>query len=93
MAQIEVESVEKTFVVNNGTSTQALLPTSFDVQPGEFVSLVGPSGCGKSTLMKLVTGLQFPRTGIISVAGSRLKGPLKIAGMAFQASSPIASRN
>jgi NitT/TauT family transport system ATP-binding protein len=37
--------------------------------------------------MKLVTGLQIPRAGAVSVAGSRLNGPLKIAGMAFQAAN------
>ena len=47
--------------------------------------MVGPSGCGKSTLMKLVTGLQFPQTGSIGVGGQKVTGPLKIAGMAFQA--------
>ena len=47
--------------------------------------MVGPSGCGKSTLMKLVTGLQLPQGGSISVGGRKVVGPLKIAGMAFQA--------
>jgi NitT/TauT family transport system ATP-binding protein len=35
---------------------------SYDVRPGEFVSLVGPSGCGKSTLLRLMAGL-IPLTG------------------------------
>lgn len=52
---------------------------------GEFAAVVGPSGCGKSTLMKLATGLQFPQKGTVSVAGSRVTKPVKIAGMAFQA--------
>jgi NitT/TauT family transport system ATP-binding protein len=58
---------------------------SLSIGKGEFAAVVGPSGCGKSTLMKLVTGLQFPRAGSITVAGSAVSGPLKIAGMAFQA--------
>ena len=55
------------------------------VDEGEFAAVVGPSGCGKSTLMKLVTGLQFPKAGRIGVGGRSVVGPLKIAGMAFQA--------
>ena len=55
------------------------------IAEGEFAAVVGPSGCGKSTLMKLVTGLQFPRAGKVMVGGERVTGPLKIAGMAFQA--------
>jgi NitT/TauT family transport system ATP-binding protein len=30
---------------------------SFDIQPGEFVSLIGPSGCGKSTLLRAIAQL------------------------------------
>src|SRR5262245_354266 len=35
--------------------------------------------------MKLVTGLQSPQAGTINVGGQKVVGPLKIAGMAFQA--------
>ena len=31
---------------------------SFDVAPGEFVSVIGPSGCGKSTLFNVIAGLE-----------------------------------
>ncbi|MCP4379891.1 MAG: ABC transporter ATP-binding protein [Hyphomicrobiales bacterium] len=55
------------------------------VDRGEFAAVVGPSGCGKSTLMKLATGLQFPQSGVITVAGEVVDKPVKIAGMAFQA--------
>lgn len=30
---------------------------SFEVEKGEFISLLGPSGCGKSTLLKAVAGI------------------------------------
>ena len=63
----------------------ALDKLTLSIDEGEFAAVVGPSGCGKSTLMKLVTGLQFPLSGAVSVAGSEVNGPLKIAGMAFQA--------
>jgi NitT/TauT family transport system ATP-binding protein len=54
------------------------------IAEGEFAAVVGPSGCGKSTLMKLVTGLVRPNAGRVSVAGAEVRGPVKIAGMAFQ---------
>ena len=60
---------------------------NLSINEGEFAAVVGPSGCGKSTLMKLVTGLQFPQEGTITVGGQKVTGPLKIAGMAFQAPS------
>src|SRR4030095_8419950 len=57
---------------------------TLNVRRGEFAAVVGPSGCGKSSLMKLVTGLIPPDSGSIVIFGDRVKGPVKIAGMAFQ---------
>jgi NitT/TauT family transport system ATP-binding protein len=37
--------------------------------PGEFVCLLGASGCGKSTLLALVTGLDLPSAGSVTVPG------------------------
>ena len=84
-AFVEIDNV--THVYGGDSGVVAVDRLSLSIAEGEFAAVVGPSGCGKSTLMKLVTGLQFPRAGSISVAGSRLNGPLKIAGMAFQAPS------
>ncbi|MEN9823082.1 MAG: transporter [Actinomycetota bacterium] len=52
--------------------THALSQTSFDVRPGEFVTVVGPSGCGKSTLLKIASGLHDPTTGSVSVDRSKV---------------------
>jgi NitT/TauT family transport system ATP-binding protein len=60
---------------------------NLQVKQGEFIAIVGPSGCGKSTFMKLTTGLRKPSRGDIFVDGEPVNGPLKISGMAFQASS------
>jgi ABC-type sugar transport system ATPase subunit len=35
---------------------------SFAVSPGQLLVLLGPSGCGKSTTLRLVAGLDEPRT-------------------------------
>jgi len=60
---------------------------NLQVKQGEFIAIVGPSGCGKSTFMKLTTGLRKPSRGDIFVDGEPVNGPLRISGMAFQASS------
>jgi ABC-type nitrate/sulfonate/bicarbonate transport system ATPase subunit len=43
---------------------------SFDVAPGEFVSVIGPSGCGKSTLFNVLAGLREPDRGAVLVDGA-----------------------
>lgn len=56
----------------------------FQVQEGEFLSVVGPSGCGKTTLLKLIAGLEQPTTGEIYLAGERVKQPNRNVGFVFQ---------
>jgi NitT/TauT family transport system ATP-binding protein len=47
--------------------THAIDDVSFDVNSGEFVTVVGPSGCGKSTLLRVASGLEQATTGFVSV--------------------------
>ena len=49
--------------------TRIIAPTSVDVAPGQFVSLLGPSGCGKSTILSMIAGLDQPSTGEVTVGG------------------------
>lgn len=51
----------------------ALCDISFQVEEGEFVSVVGPSGCGKSTLLSLLCRLLEPEEGEIRINGRPLK--------------------
>lgn len=49
---------------------QILNNISFDVQQGEFLSLLGSSGCGKTTLLKLLVGIETQTTGAIYKSGT-----------------------
>ena len=60
---------------------------SFEVRPGEFLSVIGPSGCGKSTLFNVIGGLLGQHQGIVSVGGETISGPHKSIGMVFQEES------
>jgi putative ABC transport system ATP-binding protein len=45
---------------------------SLNVGDGEFVSLVGKSGCGKTTLLSLLSGLESPSSGRVTIAGKEI---------------------
>src|SRR3974390_794083 len=60
---------------------------SFEVKPGDFLSVIGPSGCGKSTLFNVIGGLLGQHQGVVSVAGETISGPHKSIGMVFQEES------
>ena len=51
-----VENIVKRFETQDGVLT-AVDDVSFNVVPGEFLSVIGPSGCGKSTLFNVIGGL------------------------------------
>ncbi len=53
MALIECRNVEKAFEYRGG-QTFALRQITFDIEPGELVTIMGPSGAGKSTLLNIL---------------------------------------
>jgi NitT/TauT family transport system ATP-binding protein len=69
---ITFDHVSKRFF-KKGKPLQALGDGHFDVQPGEFVSVVGPSGCGKSTLLNITAGLMKPSSGTVLYKGAPVK--------------------
>ena len=63
----------------------AISDATFDVAPGELVSLVGPSGCGKTTLLKILAGLQAPDSGEARIGSATHPfDPFRDIGMVFQ---------
>lgn len=50
--------------------TKILEEISFDVQPGEIVTLLGQSGCGKTTILRSIAGLQREHGGNICIGNA-----------------------
>lgn len=50
----------------------ALKGISFDVQKGDFVTLIGSNGAGKSTVLRAISGLVNPNQGEIHFNGQRI---------------------
>ena len=56
MQILQLNKVGLTYFSTNG-ETEALKDITFEVDKGEFVSIVGPSGCGKTTILSLISGI------------------------------------
>jgi putative ABC transport system ATP-binding protein len=52
--------------------TSALRGVNFDIDRGEWVSVIGPSGSGKSTLLNILGALDHPSEGTIIVEGTNM---------------------
>lgn len=63
---LSVKNLSKTYSSGQG-KVAALNDISFQVEPGEFASIIGKSGSGKSTLLSLLGALDSPSSGEIYV--------------------------
>lgn len=66
---VAVNGLRKVYAAADGTPVTAVSRLSFQIEPGEQVSLVGRTGCGKSTLFRLLAGLEAPTGGSVRIAG------------------------
>ncbi len=69
---IQVENLFKFFPTSEG-QTPVLRDVSFRVEEGEFVCVMGPSGSGKTTLLHILSGLDAPSAGSVSLRGRNLQ--------------------
>ncbi len=65
---IKMKNVSRTYQMGE-EEVHALRGISFEVQQGEFLSIMGPSGSGKSTCMNMIGCLDRPSGGIVEIGG------------------------
>ena len=65
---IKMKNVSRTYQMGE-EEVHALRGISFEVQQGEFLSIMGPSGSGKSTCMNMIGCLDRPSGGIVDIGG------------------------
>jgi putative ABC transport system ATP-binding protein len=68
---IKLNKLTKVYRTDEVEST-ALNEVSFEINQGEFVSIMGPSGCGKSTLLNILGMLDKPESGSYEFLGNEV---------------------
>jgi len=88
--RVNVNGLGKTFQTMDGR-VDAIQDLSFEVEPGQFYTLLGPSGCGKSTTLRCLAGLERPDQGEIRIGDRVVSSPTvflppneRPIGMVFQ---------
>jgi NitT/TauT family transport system ATP-binding protein len=84
-ARVQLNRATKRFVSPSGVAFTALHDVTLTIEPGEFCAIVGPTGCGKSTTLGMVSGLEPPSAGTVTVGGQPVHGVMPGSGFMFQA--------
>jgi len=71
VALIEMRQLEKVYSTGK-VDFQVLKGIDLDINEGEITAFMGPSGCGKSTMLNMVTGIDRPTGGSVTIGGERV---------------------
>ena len=75
MSGLEIKGVSMRYALPGGGGIQALKDVSFNLAPGEILTVLGPSGCGKTTLLNLIAGFFAPTGGQMALNDAPIQGP------------------
>ncbi len=85
MKSLTIEHLQKTyFDPFADKQVTAIKDLSFEIEAGDFVSIVGPSGCGKTTMLNMIAGFLPATGGEIRIDGRAVSGPGADRGVVFQ---------
>ena len=68
---VNFKGVSKSYYGKN--KVDVLENLDLEIRKGEFVVLLGPSGVGKTTLIGMISGIEQPTEGSLTVGGNRLE--------------------
>ena len=67
MSRIELKHIDKFYGDNH-----VLRDINLVIEDGDFMTLLGPSGCGKTTTLRVVSGLEKPQNGVMTIDGTEM---------------------
>ncbi len=70
-ALITLRGIERSYY-EGGRPRSVLNGLDLDVRHGEWIALVGRSGCGKSTLLNVISGIDLPDRGDVTINGQNI---------------------
>jgi putative ABC transport system ATP-binding protein len=68
MSIVTLKDVKKTYPLGK-TEVKAIQGVSFDIEKGDFISIIGPSGSGKSTILNMIGCIDVPTEGTLTING------------------------
>ena len=67
MSKIVLEHIDKYY-----GDSHVLKDINLTIEDGDFMTLLGPSGCGKTTTLRVISGLEKPQNGIMTIDGVKM---------------------
>lgn len=67
MGRIELKNIDKYYGTNH-----VLKNLNLTIEDGDFMTLLGPSGCGKTTTLRIISGLEKPQNGTMTMDGKEV---------------------
>ncbi|MFW9966663.1 MAG: ABC transporter ATP-binding protein [Candidatus Thorarchaeota archaeon] len=83
---VQISDLQKEYKMGE-TTVHALRGVSLDIADGEFVAILGQSGSGKTTLLNMISALDTPTSGEVSVEGSVISSMKRDERTRFRRSS------
>ncbi len=80
---LTLKGVQKSFQEKGLPPSLALTDVDLTIRRGEFFVFLGPSGCGKSTLLRIMSGLDEPTRGTITLGKDVTSGHLSFVFQHF----------
>jgi multiple sugar transport system ATP-binding protein len=66
-AEVSIQNIRKEYDDSDVGRIVAVNDVSFEIEGGEFLTIVGPSGSGKSTILRMIAGLEDITDGEIKI--------------------------